>query len=213
MRCKKIFLCVVLILFAATLGGCKGFGKAVVRGAKEVASDVAFDAAVDAVTGNDKPSNNRSTNQPPARTPALKPAKIAGTVAMVAGGAGVANANSSSPESEARQAFVNYHQAITDKNYRAAYATLTDEQRSYVGDFDSYSAGYSDTLTSEVSKLSAVNVSDSSVTFDYELTARDKFKGNKVKVQRFNGQVTLVKVGGRWFIDYAKSRKIDEHIE
>ena len=209
MRCKKIFLCVVLILFAATLSGCKGLGKAIVRGAKEVV----VDAAVDAVTGNGQPNNNRSTNQTPARTPASKSSKFAGAVAMVASGAVVDNEISSSPESEARQAFVNYHQAITDKNYRAAYETLTDEHRSYVGDFNSYSAGYSDTLTSEVSKLSTVSVSDSSVTFDYELTARDKIQGNKVKVQRFNGQVTLVKVGGRWLIDYAKSRKIDEHIE
>ena len=118
-----------------------------------------------------------------------------------------------SPEDKAQQAFIDYHRAITEKNYVQAYATLMPEQKERVGDFNSYSAGYSNTLSSEVSKLSTVSASDNSVTFNYELTARDKVQGNKVKVQKFNGQVTMVNIGGNWFIDYAKSAKVDEFFE
>lgn len=84
-----------------------------------------------------------------------------------------------SAEDEARQAFVEYHRAITNKDYGSAYATLTVEQKNRIGDFSSYSTGYTDTLSSEVSNLFPVNVSDDSVTFNYELTARNKMQGNK----------------------------------
>lgn len=123
------------------------------------------------------------------------------------------NTSANSAEDRARQTFIDYHQAITNKKYSEAYGTLTSEQKGRVGGFDKYSAGYTNTLTSEVSNLSTVNASDNSVTFDYELTARDKVQSNKVKIQKFNGQVTLINLDGRWYIDYAKSRKIDEYME
>lgn len=121
--------------------------------------------------------------------------------------------SANSAEDEARQAFIEYHQAITNKDYNSAYATLTTEQKQRVGDFNSYSAGYTDTLSSEVSNLSTVNSSADSATFDYRLTARDKMSGSRVKVQIFDGQVTLVKIDGHWYISNAKSRKVDEWLE
>ena len=123
------------------------------------------------------------------------------------------NGSSTSADDQARRTFLDYHQAITEKNYVQAYATLMPEQKERVGDFNSYSAGYANTLSSEVSRLSTVNATDNSVTFDYELTARDRVQGNKVKVQKFNGQATLINVGGNWFIQNAKSAKVDEYIE
>lgn len=73
MRVTKIIYCVVLIFFAATLGGCKGFGKAVVRGTTRLA----VNAVADNMRKDD--SSNRSS----------KPNLRAG--AIVAGGAIVAN--------------------------------------------------------------------------------------------------------------------------
>ena len=313
MRIVKIISCVMLILFAATLGGCKGLGKAVVRGAKDVAVDVAVDTAVDAVTGNNQPTNHNHTTSPtnPARTP-TKPNRLAGAGVAVVGGAAVAeellsddrhwikdtangayvwnpepqdgesvrwdggtvrdgdnlyaqgsgtltwykngqviqvdegafehgrhhgkfkhtfksgnveysnwnrgeeiplNSPAMSPDDQARQAFLNYHQALRDKRFDDAYAILTVDQQRRVGDFNSYRAGYANTLSSEISSLSTVNVSEDSVTLDYELIARDRLQGNGVKVQRFKGQATFINVGGNWFISYAKSAKVDEYIE
>ena len=123
------------------------------------------------------------------------------------------NTPAMSPDNQARQAFLNYHQALRDKRFDDAYATLTVDQQRRVGDFNSYRAGYANTLSSEISNLSTVNMSEDSVTLDYELIARDRIQGNGVKVQTFRGQATLINVGGNWFISYAKSAKVDEYIE
>lgn len=113
---------------------------------------------------------------------------------------------------EARTTFIEYHQAITDRDYSRAYSMLASEQKQHVGDFNSYAAGYSNTLESAITDISAVSASDESVTFNYQLTARDSIAGDKVKIQIFEGQVTLVKLDGRWYIYNAKSRKVDEII-
>lgn len=42
---------------------------------------------------------------------------------------------------DAKQTFIFYHDAITSKNFSAAYDTLTNNQRQRVGNFDSYIAG------------------------------------------------------------------------
>ena len=112
----------------------------------------------------------------------------------------------------ARQAFINYHKAITDKDYRKAYDTLSYNQRQAVGDFDSYVNGYTNTISSAVENLTLAGSTEDSYTFDYKLIARDRYQG-KVKVQIFNGQVTMAKDNAGWFIRSAKSTKNNEYIE
>ena len=124
------------------------------------------------------------------------------------------NAPTSSAENEARQAFINYHRAITAENYNEAYSMLTEEQKQRVGDFRKYASGYIDTVSSEVSDISKISVSDNSVTFNYRLKARDWFSdSDKIKVQIFDGQVTLIKIDNRWYINNAKSSKVNEWYE
>ena len=53
---------------------------------------------------------------------------------------------------EAKKAFINYHKAITNRDYRTAYETLSYKQKERVGDFDSYVA---DTRTQSAVKLAA----------------------------------------------------------
>ena len=113
----------------------------------------------------------------------------------------------------ARQTFIDYHKAITDKNYRAAYEMLSYKQRERVGDFDSYVAGFADTISSSVSDLTFVSSDEDSCTFNYTLTARDRYQSGRVKVQTFKGQVTLATDKGRWFVRHAKSTKVNESIE
>ena len=116
-------------------------------------------------------------------------------------------------EQDARRAFINYHNNITHQNYSGAYEALTEAQQQRVGDLKSYSAGYVDTISSSVDDLTLVSSADNSFTFNYRLVARDRYQGGKVKVQTFDGQVTLVKRDGRWMIDEARSKKIDEWID
>lgn len=124
------------------------------------------------------------------------------------------NAPTNSAENEARQAFINYHRAITAENYNEAYSMLTEEQKQRVGDFRKYASGYIDTVSSEVSDISTISVFDNSVTFNYRLKARDWFSdSDKIKVQIFDGQVTLIKIDNRWYINNAKSSKVNEWYE
>ena len=112
----------------------------------------------------------------------------------------------------AKQTFINYHKAITSKNYREAYDTLSFAQRERIGDYNSYVAGFTDTISSEVSDIALVSSDGDAHTFDYTLTARDRYQG-RVKVQTFKGQVTMAKDNGRWYVRYAKSSKVNERIE
>ena len=116
-------------------------------------------------------------------------------------------------ELSAEQTFKNYHKAITNRNYREAYETLSYKQRERRGDIDSYAAGYKDTISSEVSDMRLVSSDGDSRTFDYTLTARDRQQGNRVKVQTFKGQVTMAQDKGRWFIRNVDSKKINERFE
>ena len=116
-------------------------------------------------------------------------------------------------EISAEQTFRNYHKAITNGNYREAYEILSYKQRERVGDFDSYVTGFSNTISSEVSDLRLVSSDGDACTFDYTLTARDRYQGNKVKVAIFKGQVTMAKDKGKWYVRYAKSDKVNERYE
>ena len=113
---------------------------------------------------------------------------------------------------DAKSTFVFYHDAITSKNFSAAYDTLTNNQRQRVGNFDSYIAGFATTISSHVDEMNLIEDGGNSMTFSYKLTARDNFNGG-VKVQTFAGEVTLIQDGARWYIDFAKSKKTGEHFE
>ena len=118
-----------------------------------------------------------------------------------------------SSEEKARQAFIHYHQAITDKNYTEAYSMLSPEQQQRVGDLSTYSAGYVNTISSTVEDLILVASDANSFTFDYKLVARDQSQENAVKAQLFNGQVTMIFKDNRWIIASARSQKSEEWLE
>lgn len=116
-------------------------------------------------------------------------------------------------DKSAEQTFINYHREITNGNYRAAYEILSYKQREKFESFDSYVAGFSDTIRSEVTDLHLVSSDEDSCTFNYTLTARDRYRGNGVKVQIFKGQVVMAKDKGRWYIRHAQSNKVNEKYE
>lgn len=113
---------------------------------------------------------------------------------------------------DAKKTFMNYHKAITNQNYREAYELLSPEQKEFVGDYDSWVLGFADTLTSEVSAMTLTSSENNAYTFDYTLTARDRHSGGNVKVQVFEGKVTMTKENGRWHILSANSSQVDEKI-
>lgn len=116
-------------------------------------------------------------------------------------------------DNSAEQTFINYHKAITNRNYREAYETLSYKQREKFGDFDSYVKGFTDTISSEVTDMQLVSSDEDSRTFNYTLTARDRYQGNRVKVMTFKGQVVMAKDKGRWYVRNARSDKVNERYE
>ena len=115
-------------------------------------------------------------------------------------------------DASAEQTFRAYHKAITNRDYRTAYEILSYKQREVMGDFDSYVEGFVNTISSEVVDMRLVSSDGDSCTFNYTLKARDRYQG-KVKVMTFEGQVTMAKDKGRWYVRRAQSSKVNEAIE
>ena len=70
------------------------------------------------------------------------------------------NTKSETEVEAAKQSFISYHKAITDKDYRKAYDTLSYNQRQSVGDFNSYVNGYTNTISSTVENLTLTGSTD-----------------------------------------------------
>ena len=113
----------------------------------------------------------------------------------------------------AKQTFIKYHRAITNKNYREAYNILSYSQQQRMGSFENYVSGFANTISSEVTNLTLVSQETNSYTFEYTLTARDHYQGGRIKVQIFKGHVIMAEDNGNWYVQYAQSNKISERIE
>lgn len=95
-----------------------------------------------------------------------------------------------------------------------AFQMLTGEFQNSVGGYDGYAPGYANTLSSDVSNLRKIASGGDKTTFSFTLKARDRIPGSaKVKVQYFNGQVTMVKDGNTWKISDMSAKKTGEHVE
>ncbi len=114
----------------------------------------------------------------------------------------------------AKKAFLAYHKAISDHQLQTAYGLLTPAFQNSVGGYDGYAPGYDNTISSQVSNLRQIAAGADKTTFSFSLKARDKIPGStKVKVQTFNGQVTMVKDGSDWKIGEMSAKKTGEHVE
>ena len=115
---------------------------------------------------------------------------------------------------QAAAAFLRFHEAITDKNYSAAFNLFSDERKEEM-DYNvrAFAQGYSDTITSEITDLKLVSTSNNYVVMDYVLDARDRAGGGKTLYQQFRGQVEMVKVGGEWKIAATQSKRVKEVME
>ena len=107
----------------------------------------------------------------------------------------------------ARRALIDYHKAITNGYISSAYDMLTTHRQEVMGGLASMRQGYSTTVSSSLTYARPTSISDDSVTFDYKLDAIDNINGQRV-YQTFVGDVTMVKIGGRWYMDDMSGRSI-----
>lgn len=114
----------------------------------------------------------------------------------------------------AKQAFLAYHKDISGHHLQEAFQLLTPDFQTSVGGYDGYAPGYAYTLSSDVSNIRQIASGGNKTTFSFALKARDRIPGSaKVKVQYFNGQVTMVKDGDTWKISDMSAKKTGEHVE
>lgn len=117
-------------------------------------------------------------------------------------------------EDGAQQAFLDYHQNITQHNIQGAFGLLDTNFQNTVGGYNGYAPGYDNTLSSEVTQLQKISASANQEVLSFTLKARDKVPGSsQVKVQYFTGQATLVKDGANWKISEITAQKTGEKTE
>lgn len=124
----------------------------------------------------------------------------------------VANSKETTIENNAENTLINFHKAITDKEYRKAYNLLSHDMQKYVGDYDKFINGYGTTLSSSVTNMQVVSSDNNSSKIEYVLEAKDKLKAGII-IQHFRGTAILKKTNGEWKIDEVSAKKIDEVIE
>ena len=116
-------------------------------------------------------------------------------------------------QDNAAKALANYYQAITDKNMRFAYDTLSWDMKNIMGTFDNFSKGYGTTISSTAENITLVSENNDQKIFKYQLVSKDKAGGNKVIVQIFEGVATMKIEDGNWHIVDMNVKKRSEHYE
>lgn len=110
----------------------------------------------------------------------------------------------------AEDALVNFHSAITNKQYQTAFNFLSPDMQNYVGGYDKFVRGYGTTESSQITEINVISKNDSVATLAYMLEARDKFKAGTL-VQQFSGTAKLVNNGG-WKISEVTAKKVGESL-
>lgn len=101
---------------------------------------------------------------------------------------------------EAKQALLAYHQAISNQDIVRAYNLMTKDRQQLLGGLDSMRRGYSTTISSTIVDAKPSYVSPTKVVFQYKLNAKDAIDG-RIKLQTFTGDVTMVNINGKWYMD------------
>ncbi len=105
----------------------------------------------------------------------------------------------------ARDAFINFHRAITNRQLQSAFDILSPNYQRFMRSYESFARGYDTTLRSDVVELNTIHEDGNSATFTYKLKAVDR-EGTGQKVQYFVGKAKLIKINGQWRIDSTEAK-------
>ena len=117
------------------------------------------------------------------------------------------NQNTDFNAENAAMVFINYHKAITNRNFDTAYNYFSADRKKNTN-YKNFANSYPTTTLSEVTNWSIVSSSDSLVVLNYILNAEDKMNDGSTLYQQFSGQVEMIKEGSEWKISKAHSTKI-----
>jgi hypothetical protein len=121
-----------------------------------------------------------------------------------------ASQSAASVATRAEDALVNFHSAITNKQYQTAFNLLSPSMQNYVGGYDKFVRGYGTTESSQITEINVISKNDSAATLAYMLEARDKFKAGTL-IQQFSGTAKLINNGG-WRISEVTAKKVGERL-
>ena len=115
-------------------------------------------------------------------------------------------------QTDVGKVFGNYYRAVNDRRYTDAYLYLTANCKNRLGSIENFAVGHKDTLSVEIIDFQQVAASAEAMKATYKICTRDKAT-NGVKVQIFEGQVTMVKINDKWLIDNLSSQLFETHLE
>lgn len=107
----------------------------------------------------------------------------------------------------ARNAFISFHRAITNKQLRTAFNILSPDYQRFMQSYDQFARGYTTTLRSDVVELKPLYEDNYSASYAYTLKAVDR-EGNRQKIQYFAGKVKLIKLNGVWRIESTEAKRL-----
>ena len=110
-------------------------------------------------------------------------------------------------QSSARNAFISFHGAITNRQLANAYNILSPHYQKFMRSYDNFARGYETTLRSDIVELNTVREDPNSATYTYKLKAVDR-EGNGTKTQYFAGKATLIRINGLWRLDSTEAKRL-----
>ena len=110
----------------------------------------------------------------------------------------------------ARNAFISFHTAITNKQLADAYNILSPDYQRFVRGYDNFARGYATTLRSDVVELNSIHEDSNSAVLTYKLKAVDQVDGGS-GAQYFIGKAQLIKINGQWRIDSTEAKKASQN--
>ena len=114
---------------------------------------------------------------------------------------------------QAEAALSGYYEAMTNKDYYAAFNMFTAEHKGRMGGTVSkFSQGYRNTISCKIVDIQLVSESDNVVVLNYVLDSRDRADGG-ILYQQFSGQAEMVRYGGEWKINFARSTRTKRFME
>lgn len=97
---------------------------------------------------------------------------------------------------DATQTLFDFHNNITQKNYRRAYECLTPSFQNALN-YEGWASGFRTTVSSEVSNVQFITAHGNQIVLSYDLKAIDNPGG----ISHFKGTVVLLNINGSWKID------------
>lgn len=206
----RIGVCLLAVILLLANMGCGGgvakvtpkvapkvFG-ALKQEARDALVQQGLEYAAGAVTGGNSVGKKDNYNSPSGTK--SKAAAVVGGAAAVAGAtAGVVNAQKGGKTLEAGNVLISYYQAIAAGRMSEAYNSLSWEMQNQLGTYESFSQGYTSTVSNDVTDIRGIAEGDDYVVLSYELHSVDNINGRLVR-QTFLGEATLALLKGHWLI-------------